>query len=96
MTVPLVVALTLLVLFFFTYMKVQAQVLSSLIILEGAMLSILLFYLYISMEYSNSSHIFLLVVCLGACEAASGLSLMVSMVSLSGSDTVKAIPWRGW
>nr|AEQ93833.1 NADH dehydrogenase subunit 4L [Myosotella myosotis] len=95
MTVSVIVALTLLVIFLAAYCKVQGQVLSSLIILEGATLSVLIFYFYISMEYSQSSHMFLLIMCLGACEAACGLTMMVSMVSKSGSDSVSALNWFG-
>nr|YP_004935044.1 NADH dehydrogenase subunit 4L [Siphonaria gigas]AEQ93909.1 NADH dehydrogenase subunit 4L [Siphonaria gigas] len=73
---------------FFVY---QEQALSLLIALEGIMLSLLVFTYYVSVTVlGGSSPAFLVLLTYAACEAALGLSLLVSILRLRGNDLVKS------
>nr|YP_010970200.1 NADH dehydrogenase subunit 4L [Phyllidiopsis shireenae]WNR50789.1 NADH dehydrogenase subunit 4L [Phyllidiopsis shireenae] len=73
---------------FFTFTKLNMHILILLISLEALMLSLLIFLFSFSMIYNNSYSIFLILLTFAACEAALGLSLLVSILRLRGNDLV--------
>nr|YP_009628531.1 NADH dehydrogenase subunit 4L [Bullacta caurina]QBX88145.1 NADH dehydrogenase subunit 4L [Bullacta caurina] len=66
----------------------QTHVLSLLISLEALMLSLLFFTFSFLSCYTVSLFWFLVVLTFAACEAALGLSLLVSMLRLRGNDYI--------
>nr|ABJ55887.1 NADH dehydrogenase subunit 4L [Smaragdinella calyculata] len=74
-----------------SFFLLQTHVLSLLISLEALMLSLLFFlFSYMSM-YSTNLFWFLVLLTLAACEAALGLSLLVSMLRLRGNDYISTM-----
>nr|QOZ40952.1 NADH dehydrogenase subunit 4L [Berghia stephanieae] len=70
------------------YSKYNIRLLSVLISLEGLMLSLLVFF-YSALSFSGTSmHFFLVLLTLAACEAALGLSLLVSILRLRSNDYI--------
>nr|WRW10868.1 NADH dehydrogenase subunit 4L [Melampus sincaporensis] len=89
-------ALTMLLLFGVCFSSQRTHVLSMLISLEGAMLSLLSYYYFFSAGVLSSSSLFLLLLTFAACEAALGLSVLVSFMRLHGSDLVGAFSTAKW
>nr|YP_009350097.1 NADH dehydrogenase subunit 4L [Homoiodoris japonica]AKK32259.1 NADH dehydrogenase subunit 4L [Homoiodoris japonica] len=73
---------------FFAFAKLNVHVLILLISLEALMLSLLTFMLGFSFSYSSGFHLFMILLTFAACEAAMGLSLLVSLLRLRGNDYV--------
>nr|YP_010970187.1 NADH dehydrogenase subunit 4L [Phyllidiopsis xishaensis]WNR50776.1 NADH dehydrogenase subunit 4L [Phyllidiopsis xishaensis] len=73
---------------FFTFTKLNMHILILLISLEALMLSLLIFLFSFCMIYKNSYSMFLVLLTFAACEAALGLSLLVSILRLRGNDLV--------
>nr|YP_009353572.1 NADH dehydrogenase subunit 4L [Ellobium chinense]AQX92059.1 NADH dehydrogenase subunit 4L [Ellobium chinense] len=93
----LVLASTVLLCFFgWTFSRHRSHVLNLLITLEAAMLSILFFYYFVTVLYSSSSVLFLMLLTFAACEAAFGLSLLVSLIRLHGNDLVSSLTTTSW
>nr|YP_010393188.1 NADH dehydrogenase subunit 4L [Aplysia argus]UPX89350.1 NADH dehydrogenase subunit 4L [Aplysia argus] len=74
-----------------SFCSYQTHTLNLLISLEAVMLCLLLFSFSISTMFGMSSHLFLVLLTFAACEAALGLSLLVSMLRLRGNDLVTAL-----
>nr|NP_702979.1 NADH dehydrogenase subunit 4L [Tyrannodoris europaea]AAL91062.1 NADH dehydrogenase subunit 4L [Tyrannodoris europaea] len=70
------------------YAKFNVRLLSVLISLEGLMLSLLAFF-YSSLSFTGiEMHYFLVLLTFAACEAALGLSLLVSVLRLRSNDYI--------
>nr|YP_004935003.1 NADH dehydrogenase subunit 4L [Salinator rhamphidia]AEQ93895.1 NADH dehydrogenase subunit 4L [Salinator rhamphidia] len=80
------VSLVLLVFFLWAFNRQRMHVLNLLISLEAVMLSVLVFYYFVSTAYLGSGHMFLMLLTLAACEAAIGLSLLVGLLRV----------WQEW
>nr|YP_010837458.1 NADH dehydrogenase subunit 4L [Doto coronata]WGC93423.1 NADH dehydrogenase subunit 4L [Doto coronata] len=73
-----------------SFSKLNFRMLSVLISLEALMLSLLLFlFSYLSVS-GSVMHYFLVLLTFAACEAALGLSLLVSVLRLRGNDYVSS------
>nr|YP_003495116.1 NADH dehydrogenase subunit 4L [Platevindex mortoni]ADD37171.1 NADH dehydrogenase subunit 4L [Platevindex mortoni]UZH97743.1 NADH dehydrogenase subunit 4L [Platevindex mortoni] len=93
----LVYVSTVLLLFFvWTFSRQRYHILSLLVCLEAVMLSVLVFFYSLSLLYSFSSHLFLMLLVFAACEAAFGLSLLISLLRLRGVDLINAMSSAGW
>ena len=66
----------------------QNHTLNLLISLEALMLSLLLFTYSVFMLLGTSAHLFLVLLTFAACEAALGLSLLVSILRIRGNDSI--------
>nr|YP_004934951.1 NADH dehydrogenase subunit 4L [Peronia peronii]AEQ93869.1 NADH dehydrogenase subunit 4L [Peronia peronii] len=86
----------LLLFFIWTFSRQRLHVLSLLVCLEAVMLSVIVFYYSFSLLYSYTSHLFLMILVFAACEAAFGLSLLVSLLRLRGTDMISAMSFSGW
>nr|YP_009349232.1 NADH dehydrogenase subunit 4L [Sakuraeolis japonica]APZ75717.1 NADH dehydrogenase subunit 4L [Sakuraeolis japonica] len=75
----------------FSYAKLNVRVLSVLISLEGLMLSLLLLFFSSLTLMGTSKHFFLVLLTFAACEAALGLSLLVSVIRLRSNDYVASL-----
>nr|YP_010874760.1 NADH dehydrogenase subunit 4L [Facelina bostoniensis]WGV42882.1 NADH dehydrogenase subunit 4L [Facelina bostoniensis] len=75
----------------FSYAKLNVRVLSVLISLEGLMLSLLLLFFSSLSLSGQSKHFFLVLLTFAACEAALGLSLLVSVLRLRSNDYVSSL-----
>nr|WBV77014.1 NADH dehydrogenase subunit 4L [Phestilla sp. CUS-2023] len=71
-----------------SYSKMNSRMLSILISLEGLMLSLLMFLFGSLIFLGQSSFYFLILLTFAACEAALGLSLLVSVLRLRGNDYI--------
>nr|YP_010970174.1 NADH dehydrogenase subunit 4L [Phyllidiella zeylanica]WNR50750.1 NADH dehydrogenase subunit 4L [Phyllidiella zeylanica]WNR50763.1 NADH dehydrogenase subunit 4L [Phyllidiella zeylanica] len=71
---------------FFTFTKLNSHILILLISLEALMLSLLAFVFAFCLVYKISYSMFLVLLTFAACEAALGLSLLVSILRLRGND----------
>nr|WNR50737.1 NADH dehydrogenase subunit 4L [Phyllidiella sp. c LZ-2021] len=71
---------------FFTFTKLNSHILILLISLEALMLSLLAFIFAFCLVYEVSYSMFLVLLTFAACEAALGLSLLVSILRLRGND----------
>nr|BBA10814.1 NADH dehydrogenase subunit 4L [Thaumatoptyx cf. aptyx RM-2016] len=78
----------LLLLLFLYLFSVQKHFLSILIILEAMVLLLLIFSLGFTSLLMNSMGIYLWLLTLSVCEAAMGLTLLVSVMKLNGSDMI--------
>nr|YP_010239427.1 NADH dehydrogenase subunit 4L [Haloa japonica]QTF74797.1 NADH dehydrogenase subunit 4L [Haloa japonica] len=74
-----------------SFVLMQSHILSLLISLEALMLSLLLFLFGFTSNYSSGLFWFLVLLTLAACEAALGLSLLVSMLRLRGNDFINTL-----
>nr|YP_004934887.1 NADH dehydrogenase subunit 4L [Ovatella vulcani]AEQ93843.1 NADH dehydrogenase subunit 4L [Ovatella vulcani] len=94
----LLVSISVLLMCFFiwTFTQHRSHVLNLLIILEAAMLSVLVFYYLMSVLCSSSGVMFLLLLTFAACEAALGLSLLVSVLRLRGNDLMSSLSSTSW
>nr|YP_009460053.1 NADH dehydrogenase subunit 4L [Auriculastra duplicata]AUT77316.1 NADH dehydrogenase subunit 4L [Auriculastra duplicata] len=90
------VSTVLLCFFSWTFSRQQGHVLNLLISLEAAMLSVLVFYYFATSLYSSNSVLFLMLLTFAACEAAFGLSLLVSLLRLRGNDLVSSLSTTSW
>nr|YP_002791085.1 NADH dehydrogenase subunit 4L [Onchidella celtica]ACE62815.1 NADH dehydrogenase subunit 4L [Onchidella celtica] len=77
--------------FVWAFARQRVHILAMLVSLEALMLSVLSFFYSVSLLSSFSSHLFLLLLVFAACEAAFGLSLLVSLLRLRGSDTINVM-----
>nr|YP_009498374.1 NADH dehydrogenase subunit 4L [Biomphalaria choanomphala]AWK49485.1 NADH dehydrogenase subunit 4L [Biomphalaria choanomphala] len=75
----------------FSYLFNKKYILSSLIILEGMMLMSMVFMVFSLMSSYESMYMFLMVLTFAACEAAMGLSLLVSFLRLRGNNMLIAL-----
>nr|AWK49498.1 NADH dehydrogenase subunit 4L [Biomphalaria glabrata] len=73
------------------YLFNKKYILSSLIILEGMMLMSMVFMVFSLMSSYESMYMFMMVLTFAACEAAIGLSLLVSFLRLRGSHMLIAL-----
>nr|YP_010388421.1 NADH dehydrogenase subunit 4L [Phyllidia elegans]UPP55823.1 NADH dehydrogenase subunit 4L [Phyllidia elegans] len=73
---------------FFAFTKLNFHILILLISLEALMLSLLIFLFSFCLIYKNNCSMFLVLLTFAACEAALGLSLLVSILRLRGNDFV--------
>nr|AWK49511.1 NADH dehydrogenase subunit 4L [Biomphalaria glabrata] len=73
------------------YLFNKKYILSSLIILEGMMLMSMVFMVFSLMSSYESMYMFLMVLTFAACEAAIGLSLLISFLRLRGSNMLIAL-----
>nr|WIG49076.1 NADH dehydrogenase subunit 4L [Runcina aurata] len=71
-------------------MKNQTHTLNLLICLESLMLGLLVFTYSVCVFFGFSIYMFLIIITMAACEAAMGLSLLVSILRLRGSDFIKS------
>nr|WNR50724.1 NADH dehydrogenase subunit 4L [Phyllidiella sp. a LZ-2021] len=71
---------------FFTFTKLNSHILILLISLEALMLSLLAFIFAFCLVYEISYLMFLVLLTFAACEAALGLSMLVSILRLRGND----------
>nr|YP_010574489.1 NADH dehydrogenase subunit 4L [Onchidium reevesii]ADZ61658.1 NADH dehydrogenase subunit 4L [Onchidium reevesii]UZH97730.1 NADH dehydrogenase subunit 4L [Onchidium reevesii] len=93
----LVFTSTVLLLFFvWAFSRQRFHILSLLVSLEAVMLSVLVFFYSLSLLYSFTSHLFLMLLVFAACEAAFGLSLLVSLLRLRGVDLISSMSSAGW
>nr|AID21389.1 NADH dehydrogenase subunit 4L [Platevindex sp. CL-2014] len=81
----------LLLFFLWAFSRQRYHILSLLVCLEAVMLSILVFFYFLSILYSFSSHLFLMLLVFAVCEAAFGLALLVSLLRLRGVDFISAL-----
>nr|BDY26062.1 NADH dehydrogenase subunit 4L [Spurilla braziliana] len=73
------------------YAKLNVRLLSVLISLEGLMLSLLVLF-YSGLSFSGTDmHYFLVLLTFAACEAALGLSLLVSVLRVRSNDYIPAV-----
>nr|BBA10817.1 NADH dehydrogenase subunit 4L [Thaumatoptyx cf. diacoptyx RM-2016] len=79
--------LLLLILYLYIF-SVQNHFLSILIILEAMLLILLSFSLGFSMTLMEGYSVYLWILTLSVCEAAIGLTLLISYMKLNGSDLV--------
>nr|YP_001648715.1 NADH dehydrogenase subunit 4L [Biomphalaria tenagophila]ABO14135.1 NADH dehydrogenase subunit 4L [Biomphalaria tenagophila] len=75
----------------FSYLINKKYILSSLILLEGMMLMSMVFMIFSLMSIYESMYMFLMILTFAACEAAIGLSLLVSFLRLRGNHLLKSI-----
>nr|WIS40132.1 NADH dehydrogenase subunit 4L [Facelina auriculata] len=75
----------------FSYAKLNVRILSVLISLEGLMLSLLLLFFSSLSLSGQSKHFLLILLTFAACEAALGLSLLVSVLRLRSNDYVSSL-----
>nr|BBA10820.1 NADH dehydrogenase subunit 4L [Thaumatoptyx sp. RM-2016] len=80
--------LLLLLLLYLVFFSVSNHFLSSLIILESMVLILLLFSLCLVSTIMEGMAIYLWVLTLSVCEAAMGLTLLISLLKIQGSDTI--------
>nr|QCS25057.1 NADH dehydrogenase subunit 4L [Lactiforis takii] len=90
------VSLILMLFFLWTFSRQRMHVLNLLISLEAIMLSVLVFYYFLTVAYLGSSHMFLMLLTLAACEAAIGLSLLVGLLRVRGNDLVNSLNTTSW
>nr|YP_009498361.1 NADH dehydrogenase subunit 4L [Biomphalaria sudanica]AWK49472.1 NADH dehydrogenase subunit 4L [Biomphalaria sudanica] len=74
-----------------SYLFNKKYILNSLIILEGMMLMSMVFMVFSLMSSYESMYMFLMVLTFAACEAAMGLSLLVSFLRLRGNNMLIAL-----
>nr|YP_010883660.1 NADH dehydrogenase subunit 4L [Carychium tridentatum]ANC96336.1 NADH dehydrogenase subunit 4L [Carychium tridentatum]WIV81376.1 NADH dehydrogenase subunit 4l [Carychium tridentatum] len=86
----------LLCLFSWAFIIQQGHILNLLIILEAMILSILVSYYFCSLILSMSGAMFLMMLTFAACEAAFGLSLLVSFLRLRGNDLIENMTSGNW
>nr|YP_009462879.1 NADH dehydrogenase subunit 4L [Biomphalaria straminea]AUW35077.1 NADH dehydrogenase subunit 4L [Biomphalaria straminea] len=75
----------------FSYLFNKKYILSSLIILEAMMLMSMVFMIFSLNNLYESMYMFLMILTFAACEAALGLSLLVSFLRLRGNNLLKSI-----
>nr|YP_010970161.1 NADH dehydrogenase subunit 4L [Phyllidiella hageni]WNR50672.1 NADH dehydrogenase subunit 4L [Phyllidiella hageni]WNR50685.1 NADH dehydrogenase subunit 4L [Phyllidiella hageni]WNR50698.1 NADH dehydrogenase subunit 4L [Phyllidiella hageni] len=73
---------------FFSFTKLNDHILILLISLEALMLSLLVFIFSTCLIFNMSYSMFLVLLTFAACEAALGLSLLVSILRLRSNDFV--------
>nr|BBA10721.1 NADH dehydrogenase subunit 4L [Megalophaedusa expansilabris] len=72
---------------FFSTIK---QFLLAMLVLKSIVLTSLMFILFILSMYESSFMVFILLLTLGVCEAGLGLSLLMSLIKVSGSAEIRS------
>nr|UKT66240.1 NADH dehydrogenase subunit 4L [Haplotrema minimum] len=72
------------------------HIISVLILLENMVLIMLLYYYFYCSSLLNSFSFLLIIMCLMACEAALGLSMLISMMRLYGNDFLSSMMNLVW
>nr|YP_004935070.1 NADH dehydrogenase subunit 4L [Succinea putris]AEQ93928.1 NADH dehydrogenase subunit 4L [Succinea putris] len=65
------------------------HIIMSLLILEGMMVLVLGYIFFSSLSIYENLFVFVMILCLSACESALGLSLLISIIRCFGSDFMK-------
>lgn len=74
----------------------RAHIISLLLLLESIILILICFFFFILIELGADPLIFLLILTLRACEAALGLSILVSLIRFHGNDQLMSISISKW
>nr|YP_010735473.1 NADH dehydrogenase subunit 4L [Deroceras laeve]WEI33064.1 NADH dehydrogenase subunit 4L [Deroceras laeve] len=74
----------------------SAHIMSLLLLLESMMLILMCFFFFILIELGADPLMFLLMLTLSACEAALGLSILVSLMRFHGNDQLMSISMSKW
>lgn len=67
-----------------------------LLLLESIILILICYFFFILIELGSDPFIFLLILTLGACEAALGLSLLVRLIRFHGNDQLRSVLRVKW
>nr|BBA10433.1 NADH dehydrogenase subunit 4L [Megalophaedusa awajiensis] len=81
---------TLLLFLLWLFFSTNKLFLMAMLILESLVLISLVFILFILGTYEGSYFIFIVLLTLGVCEAGLGLSLLMSVIKLSGSSEIRS------
>nr|BBA10652.1 NADH dehydrogenase subunit 4L [Megalophaedusa awajiensis] len=81
---------SLLLLLYWLFFSTTKHFLLAMLILESMVLISLVFILFILCSYESSYMVFILLMTLGVCEAGLGLSLLISIIKLSGSAEIRS------
>jgi NADH-ubiquinone oxidoreductase chain 4L len=73
----------------FAFAKIRNHIISTLIRLEFASLSVYLYLFILLNEYSSENYLALVYLTFAACEGALGLSVLVSIIKSKGNDFIK-------
>nr|YP_010939949.1 NADH dehydrogenase subunit 4L [Rabdotus mooreanus]WLN31335.1 NADH dehydrogenase subunit 4L [Rabdotus mooreanus] len=74
----------------YLFVKTSSRVLLMLIVLESLMMLVLFILFFLSFESSYGCENMLILLAMSACEAAMGLSVLLSMIKLLGNDLIMA------
>nr|UOU85028.1 NADH dehydrogenase subunit 4L [Procloeon bifidum] len=74
----------------FAFAKIRNHIISTLISLEFASLSVYLYLFMLLTECDSEKYIALVYLTFAACEGALGLSILVSVIKSKGNDFIKA------
>nr|QLY89843.1 NADH dehydrogenase subunit 4L [Bathyomphalus contortus] len=80
----------------FTFVKNSKYILNSLIILEAIMLFSMVFMIVSLSWILESNYMFIMLMTFMACEAALGLSLLVTFVRLRGNNLINSLSINCW
>ena len=73
-----------------SFAKIQNHIISTLIRLEFASLSLYLYLFILLNNYGAEKYVALVYLTLAACEGALGLSILVSIIKIKGNDYIKS------
>nr|BBA10727.1 NADH dehydrogenase subunit 4L [Zaptyx thaumatopoma] len=85
------ISLLLLIITYMYLFTIRTHYLSSLLSLESMVLILLIFTIGLTTYLNESLSMFLFILTLSVCEAAIGLTLLVSFVKLKGNDLISSI-----
>jgi len=74
----------------------KSHIIILLLVLESIMLVLLVYLFFLLTEISINPYIFLILLTLRACEAALGLSILVSLIRFHGNDFIIRITRLKW
>nr|YP_009408801.1 NADH dehydrogenase subunit 4L [Deroceras reticulatum]ASL05736.1 NADH dehydrogenase subunit 4L [Deroceras reticulatum] len=74
----------------------SAHIMALLLLLESMMLILMCYFFFILIELGSDPFMFLLMLTLGACEAALGLSVLVSLMRFHGNDQLSSVLSVKW
>nr|BBA10373.1 NADH dehydrogenase subunit 4L [Zaptyx oxypomatica] len=80
--------LSMLLIFHLYLFSIRSYFLSSLMVLQAMVLTLLLFAVIFSFCLLEGLGVFLFILTLSVCEAALGLTLLISLVKLNGNDLI--------
>nr|YP_010735486.1 NADH dehydrogenase subunit 4L [Ambigolimax valentianus]WEI33077.1 NADH dehydrogenase subunit 4L [Ambigolimax valentianus] len=81
---------------FISFIISESHVIMLLLILEALMLILLTFLFLLLIEINMNPYMFLLILSFSACEAALGLSILVSLMRFHGNDYINSIVSNKW
>lgn len=90
------VILFLILLLIISFVFNKSHIIVLLLILECIILILLVYLFFILIEITSNPNIFLLILSFRACEAALGLSILVSLMRYYGNDSINTIIRLKW